>query len=97
MYMPVLIVYLAEVGLSLTKGQTAPSLALAAILVAQITKGGIGLASSLRQRATASNCSGEIKSVALDDYNSNFLPTDMCIPAIGGPSKKDWFTSGGEG
>ena len=65
MYMPVLIVYLAEVGLSLTKGQTAPSLALAAILVAQITKGGIGLASSLRQRATASNCSGEIKSVAL--------------------------------
>ena len=33
----------------------------------------------------------------LDENRSNFPPTNMCIPAIGGPSKKDWFTSGGEG
>ena len=50
-----LVEYLAEVALSFTKGQTAPSIALAAILVAHLTKGGIGLASSLRQRAKASN------------------------------------------
>ena len=46
---------LTKVTLSLTKGQTAPSLALVAILVAHLTKGGVGLASSRRQRAMASN------------------------------------------
>ena len=55
MYVSVLVEYLAEVVLSMAKGQTALSLALAAILVAHLTKGGIGLASSLRQRARASN------------------------------------------
>ena len=50
-----LVEYLAEVALSLTKGQTAPSLALVAILVAQLTKGGVGFASSRRQRAMASS------------------------------------------
>ena len=53
--------YLTEVGLSLTTVQTAPSLALATILDAHLTKVGIGLASSLRQRATANNWSDEIK------------------------------------
>ena len=52
---------LFEVGLSLTTVQTAPSLAFATILDAHLTKVGIGLGSSLRQRATANNWAGEIK------------------------------------
>ena len=55
-YVSLLVDYLAEVGFSLlTKGQMALSLAFAAILIAHLTRGGVGLASSLRHRAISSS------------------------------------------